>query len=211
MRYLIFIILLSSCSAAKLLQRSEKLKLMAIAKGAKVKVDTVYKRVEVPVEVPGFTASSSINVLTDSALVAAILPKYDSLLIAYNNLRSRPQQSTEAVVSTAKQLDAQRKKVVAGFLKDSLYHIKFDSLTSVDLAIIGGKPKLVGVRVKPRSILVEKEIPIGINETTKAGFTLWQMIGAGFAGVVLAGVVIGIFVWLRIRRQEIQELKQRNV
>lgn len=211
MKFVPLIFLLCACGPAWHLQQSEKHKLIAIAKGAKVNVDTVYKEVPIKVEVPGFTASSSINVLSDSALIHAVMPKYDSLLVAYEMLRRRPQHSVEKEVATAKQLDAVRAKVIKGFLKDSLYHIKFDSITSVDLAIIQGKPKLVSVRVKPKTILVEKKVPIAIDERIKAGYTLWQMIGAGFAGLVLSSVALGIYLWTRIRRQEVEELKGRNV
>lgn len=211
MKFVPLLFLLCACGPTWHLQQSEKHKLIAIAKGAKVKTDTVYKEIPIKVEVPGFTASSSIDILSDSALIHAVMPKYDSLLIAYEMLRRRPQHNVEKEVATAKQLDALRDKVIKGFLKDSLYHIKFDSITSVDLAIIGGKPKLVSVRVKPKSILVEKRIPIAVDERIKAGYTLWQVIGAGFAGAVLASVALGIYLWTRIRRQEVEELKGRNV
>src|SRR6478609_3918410 len=142
------ITLLISCGPAWHLKQSEKHRLIAIAKGAKVSSDTVYIEKTVQVEVPAFTDSATIAATMDEPLFHKTIKNYDSLLRA-SVLSTRAEES----LKTKKLLEQERKKIAKGFLKDSLYHIKFDTVTFVDLAIIGGKPKLIKVVQKARTII----------------------------------------------------------
>src|SRR6478609_7967759 len=88
-------ILLMGCSAAKLLQRSEVLKMKAIAKGARVQKDTVWMEKPVKIVVPEFNSSAPVNPVIDSGAFWTFMPSYDSLLEEYFKLKS----TTEVIAS----------------------------------------------------------------------------------------------------------------
>lgn len=212
-KYLVIVaVLLMSCSATNLLKRSEYLKLKAISKGAKVQVDTVWKFRPVAITVPEFDAAKPVKAVVDSNEFWTFMPSYDSLLLEHEKLKGRIGTEVSAREKVLRdQLFEARKRIARGFYKDSIYTINYDSINSVTLVVKDGIVKIVKLRTKEHVVKGEQSIPIAVEDKISAGFTIWQMIGAVFAGVVLSACAIGIWLWIRLRKQEVEELRSRNV
>jgi hypothetical protein len=156
MRVLVLLLfILSACGPTWHLKQSEKHRLIAIAKGAKIKADTVFRDRIVITEKHVMDSNVQFRNLYDTVVV-------------------------------------EKNKVLTKIKIDTLHHNIY-------------------VHTECPSDTIKIRVPVSVNDSVNAGYTTWQLIGAGFAGLILAGLAIGIYIWLRIRKQQVEELKKNNV
>jgi len=183
------------------IRQMEKHKALAIAKGAKISVDTVYKDRDLTFNAPAFSDSSSINTAVDSSLFWTVMQSYDSLLREYYKLKDAG-VSGEREVAVVHSLDEKRRQVAKGFLKDSVYHIKFNDSVTVDLAIVQNQPRLLKIDVPEKTVKVTRHIPIAINEQTKAGYGIGQLLLVAFVGLAVGIGGMAVLIWRKQRQEQ---------
>ena len=203
----ILILLLCSCSAAKHLQISEKHKLIAISKGAKIVSDTIYKEVIKEVPVPAAAATATVTPVIDVPTFDATMEEYDStrdyILRLEHDLAVGNTIDKEKAMSALKASNAEntrlKKRIAQGFSKDSTYTFQPDSVMTLWVTTKDGMVSAVGYNRKRTELTWKEKIPIYIDQKVKAGFTVVELIGGIIFGVVLGALILGIVIWVRGR------------
>lgn len=206
----ILVALLSSCSAKYHLQKSKKHELLAIAKGAKIKhPDTVYKEVEVKVFVRGSEFDDTFAPVIDTAGFHNTIKRNDSLVLVIDKLagelergESLNKEKTMSALKAANgEIRALRDRLSKGFMKDSVYVVAPDSLTTLKIEIKDGLLKSIGYSRKDAVVSGKQNVPIEINRILEYGYTYWQVLASGL-GVLLIGLIVGYIIGILRKKRE---------
>lgn len=196
---LIFIsLLLCSCSASYHLKQMERQRALAIAKGAVIKTDTVYKEIEKKIYLPAESGNTNVDPVIDTTAVNEVMDKNDSLVIIIDQLHTQlktgqaiNKEKTMAALSSANaEIKALRSRIGHGFSKDSTYMYRPDSLTEISVTLKNGLVANIEYKRDSTTISWKEKLPIWINQKVSAGFTVLQLIGALLAGMVLMFVIM---------------------
>lgn len=196
LKYLLIVLILSSCGAPYHLRQAKRHKEIAIAKGASVAPDTVWVNKTVNFEIPGsgLLTSGPIVPVIDTKSFDDTMSLNDSLVIEEHGLEEAISEGSvvdkEKAIGDVSKLRAQIKdlksRIAKGFSKDSTYYYEPDSLTKISVEIKGGLLNRINYIREPQVIVKQMKLPVWINEVIKSGFTGWQLIGAGIFSFVLA-------------------------
>lgn len=205
MKYLFLLLILTGCSGAYHLKRAERHILIAKSKGVSIKSDTVYVDRIVKVQVPATNDSAEVNPAIDIISFDDSMALNDSLVIAIhegteaiNNGTALDKEKTLSSLKRAnEEIKALKKKMSKGFLKDSIYHFEPDSLTQIDITVRADQSIGVKHRRKEYAVGERVKIPVSVDETIEAGFTIWNLLG-----ILLFGLVVGFLTGYLIRSRK---------
>jgi hypothetical protein len=188
MRKLIFlslVVVLSSCGAAWNLQKSKEHLLKAIAKGAKVAPDTVWKYREVKILVPAEKVSTPISPVIDVPTFDNTMEEHDGLLIDAHDLEKalnennvlNKEKAMAELAAKNKEIARLKGRIANGFAKDTVYHVPVDSITTVTIVQQGGLVRGVTMDRKEVTLTQTDKVASIVNNLIKAGLTNWQVVG----------------------------------
>lgn len=182
MRYLIFILILSSCGPGVHLRLAKKHLKIAEMKGAIVTPDTVHKLM--PVFIKGQNRIIKADPVLDSSLFETYMSKYDSVIQASSGLVNK-----EELVKANQEIKTLKKRLIRGFAKDSTYRFPIDSVNTVFVQMKSGIPDNVSL-VRPETT-VQADVPIAVNNKIECDcWPWWYLIVVGFSGVGLGALSV---------------------
>lgn len=190
--FCILAVLLSSCGVNHHLKRSKYHLNKAVALGAKVKSDTVFKEIPVKVLIPGDSTEFDFGAVIDFESFRYVSDLNDSLVreILKSELEPNIKELKKAELSMVK------KRLATGFAKDSTYIFKPDTLTEISVKIQNGIPTLLKHTTKPLIVTRTIHAPIAVNNDIKPKNRYFEAVVGG----ILIGWIIVLAVWIISKR-----------
>lgn len=201
--FLLFLCLmfLTSCSANYYLKKSIEYKNRAIVKGAKVSLDTTFKDIPFSIAIPNLDTSKELVLPVDTSMIRRLLSSRDSAVSELVKL-AYLQRAGKAVFTeeTYHRIDVLNGKLErirglfgAGMLRDTTISFHPDSITVIDLVISGGHLLSTHISRKEVVLTEHKKVPILVEEKTKTGFSLFQLIACVIVALFVAYAVNSIY------------------
>ncbi len=203
MRYipLLALLLLTACGPQAHLKLSERHRLIAISKGAKVSPDTVHVTKTILVPIKGLEDSAKVKPQVDTSAFRKSMSTNDSLWAEKLKLEQSIAQGMaldkeKAMASLQKvnrELLSLRKRISQGFAKDSVYTHKPDSVTEIGVEVKDGLVNKITYSRKDTTVKQQVTVPVWIEQAISAGFQKWHMI-ALIGGALVVGLIVGLFL-----------------
>lgn len=198
--------LLSSCGKTWHLQKSKEHLLKAIAKGATVHPDTVWKYRDVKILVRAENVSKPITPVIDQDTFDNTMEEHDELVKDIDHIETDlkdgntldKERSMVMLKAKEKEIARLKARISQGFAKDSVYHVLIDSITTVTITQQGGLIRGVTMDRKEVTLTKTDKVAAIINNLIRAGLTNWQVV---LLGIFLA-VVFFLFGYLIRSRQK---------
>lgn len=193
--FCIFALLLSSCGVNHHLKRSKYHLNKAVALGAKVKSDTVFKEIPVKVLIPGDSAEFDFGAVIDFESFRYVSDLNDSLVREIQSLKSELEPNVKEKKANA-ELSRIKKRLATGFAKDSTYIFKPDTLTEISVKMQNGIPTILKHSTKPLVVTRTIHAPIAVTNDIKPKNRYFEAVVGG----ILIGWLIVLAVWIISKR-----------
>lgn len=203
MRYipLLVILLLTSCSPQAHLKLSERHRLIAISKGAKVSPDTVHVTKTVLVPIKGLEDSTHVKPTIDTSAFIQVIGLNDSLFAEKLRIEQAlaagmaldKEKAIASLQKVNRDLSILRKRIAQGFSKDSVYVHKPDSVTEIGVEVKNGLVNKITYSRKDTTVKQTITVPVWIEQAISAGFQKWHLI-ALIGGALVVGLIVGLFL-----------------
>lgn len=193
--FCILALLLSSCGVNHHLKRSKYHLNKAVALGAKVKSDTVFKEIPVKVLIPGDSAEFDFGAVIDFESFRYVSDLNDSLVREIQSLKSELEPNVKEKKANA-ELSRIKKRLATGFAKDSTYIFKPDTLTEISVKIQNGIPTILKHSTKPLVVTRTIHAPIAVTNDIKPKNRYFEAVVGG----ILIGWLIVLAVWIISKR-----------
>lgn len=196
LRYCLIILICSSCGVNHHLKRSKYHLNKAVALGAKVKSDTVFKEIPIKVLIPGDSTEFDFGAVIDFESFRYVSDLNDSLVREIQDLKSELEPNIKELKKANAELSMVKKRLATGFAKDSTYIFKPDTLTEISVKMQNGIPTLLKHSTKPLVVTRTIHAPVAINNEVKPKNRYFET----FVGGILIGWIICFAVWIISKR-----------
>ena len=198
LRYCVIIscLLLSSCGVNHHLKRSKYHLNKAVALGAKIQSDTVFKEIPVKVLIPGNSAKLDFGAVIDFKSFQNVSDLNDSLVREIQDLKSELEPNVKELKKANAELSRVKKRLATGFAKDSTYTFKPDTLTEISVKMQNGVPVLLKHSTKPLVVTRTIHAPIAVTNEVKPKNRYFEAVVSG----IILGIVLVLVVWYYSKR-----------